>query len=136
MYQVLIEGQMIPLPPGVEKDEDIKRAITPFFPEVASALLTRKTEGDVTTITVVKKAGSKGLANLVACPGGKNPAIALYEKIEQLGPQPDIVELLALEDQISSALTEGEEQRRKITKAAGRLSDTVALPAPVLVMGF
>jgi hypothetical protein len=138
-YNVLIEGQTMTLPPGIEKDEDIRRALEPYFPEVKTALLNRKEEGDVVTVTIVKKAGSKGtgpLAKLSKCPGGKNPAIALYEEIDALGASADIVALLEYESRIDQALEEGEKQRNAIRTALSRLVDSVAQPAPVVVVGF
>lgn len=139
-YQVSIEGQTIQLPAGIgEKDEDVKRAMAPFFPEVANAMLQRKTEGETVTITVVKRAGSKGLAPLAklqAAPGGKNPAIALYEEIQALGPQADILGLLAMEPRIDTALRDGQHQRDQMNDAAKRLSAAVAQPAPVVPLGF
>lgn len=154
---VLIEGQTMTMPPGIEKDEDIRRALAPYFPEVSTALLTRKEDGEVVTVTIVKKAGSKGvdplskgvdpwskggthrdapLQKIVDCAGGMNPAIELYQKIDQLGPNADIVDLLEFEREIDQALEEGEKQRGLIVDAQQRLVAAVAQPAPVVVLGF
>jgi hypothetical protein len=65
-----------------------------------------------------------------------NPAIALYQKIDRLGPNADIVDLLAFESQIDRALAEGENQQKAISSAAERLGEAVAQPAPILVLGF
>jgi hypothetical protein len=139
IYNVLIEGQVMTLPPGIEKDEDIRRALAPYFPEVSTALLTRKEEGEVVTISIVKKAGSKGLdpvASLIACPGGKNPAVQVYEEIEALGPDADIISLLEFENRIDKALEDGEAQREAMNGACNRLSKSPAQPAPAVVLGF
>jgi len=150
---VLIEGQTLTLPPGIEKDEDIRRALAPYFPEVSTALLSRKEEGEVVTVTIVKKAGSKGcqrisgtdytdykkdspLARLVSCAGGMNPAAALYQKIEALGAEADIVDLLEFESEIGLALEAGEKQVGMIRDAQRRLDAAVAQAAPVVVEGF
>jgi hypothetical protein len=150
---VLIEGQTLTMPAGIEKDEDIRRALAPYFPEVSTALLTRKEEGEVVTISIVKKAGSKGidpwskggdqgqngrspLQKIVACPGGMNPAIALHQKIDQLGADVDIVDLLVFESEIDQALREGEKQRQAVVAAHERLLAAVAQPALVVVLGF
>lgn len=144
---VLIEGQTLTMPPGIEKDEDIRRALAPYFPEVSTALLSRKEEGEVTTVTIIKKAGSKGGGNgkahrdapqqkLIDCAGGMNPAIALYQRIDALGPDADIVDLLEFEREIDQALKQGEKQRQAITDARARLGCAVAQAAPVVVVGF
>lgn len=138
-YNIVIDGQTMTLPPGIEKDEDIRRALEPYFPEVKTALLQRKEEGDVVTVTIVKKAGSKGadpLGKLRKCAGGKNPTIELYEEIDLLGPEADIVDLLVYESRIDQALEKGEEQRNAMKSTASRLADSVPLPAPFVVVGF
>lgn len=146
MYVVSIEGQTIQLPPGVgEKDEDVKRAMTPFFPEVTTALLKRTTkgEGDAATVTIeiVKKAGSKGsaadsLANLAACTGGKNPAVVLYEQISAMGAETDLVRVLEMERFVDEALKVGTKQAEQMHWAQERLVDAQAQPAPFVVLGF
>ena len=86
-YNVLIEGQTIPVPEEIgASDEAVKRALTPFYPEVANAMVTRVVKEETTTITVVKRAGTKGagMQDLVDCAGGRNPAIALYEELQRL----------------------------------------------------
>jgi hypothetical protein len=143
IYNVLIEGQTLTMPVGIgEKDEDIKRAMAPYFPEIANALLTRKTEGEVTTITVVKRAGRKGVYSpiqaLEACAGGKNPVIALYEEVEARSQEitDDPLEFLAIEARIEKVLEEGTAQAKLISKARERLIDTQPQPAPGVVVGF
>lgn len=137
-YNVLIEGQTMTLPPGIEKDEDIRRALEPYFPEVKTALLNRKEEGDVVTVTIVKKAGSKGadpLAKLRKCAGGKNPAVALFEEIEAL-EDADITTLLEYESRINAALQEGEEQRNAMVAALKRLAAAAPQSARFVAVGF
>ena len=141
-YVVSIEGQNIQLPAGIgERDEDVKRAMAPFFPEVANAMLTRKTEGETTTITVVKRAGSKGLAGLAYldnCAGGVNPAVALYQDLQKAGElvDPDPAYLLELDARVDQALKDGEDQAKAVEYAANRLARAVASPAPILIEGF
>ena len=61
-YIVKIEGQEVPVPEGVGglEDADLKRALTPMFPGAANSKIERAEKDGVTTITVVKLAGSKG----------------------------------------------------------------------------
>lgn len=61
LYNVSIEGQTIQLPEAIATDDaKVRQALAPYFPGAAESLITRKTEGETTTISVVKKAGSKG----------------------------------------------------------------------------
>jgi hypothetical protein len=139
-YMVVIEGQNIPVPDEIGANDDaVKRALTPFYPEVANAMITRTEANGLTTITVVKRAGSKGsgLDDLMACPGGKNPAIALYEEIEELrGGYVGPYELLSLDTRIEQALEVGQAQAEGIAYAGKRLNAAAPQPAPVLVWGF
>lgn len=64
MAKVLVEGNEIDLPDDICKaDESLKNALLPFYPAVSNASIKRKTEGGVLTITVTKKAGSKGITD-------------------------------------------------------------------------
>lgn len=67
-YQITIEGQTIPVPPEIgSSDAAVKAALAPYFPDAANAMITRSEKGDVVTVNVVKKAGSKGLSPLPPC---------------------------------------------------------------------
>lgn len=141
-YIVSVEGQSIPVPEEIgTSDESVKRALAPFYPEVSNALITRVVKDDVTTINVVKKAGSKGLtplAILAACPGGQNPAVALYEEIRQAeadGPL-DPYTMLELDARIEQALEVGEKQGEQVKAALRRLRSSRAQPAGAVVLGF
>jgi hypothetical protein len=138
-YIVTIEGQNIPIPEDIGKDDSkVKKALAPYYPEVANALITRVEKDETTTITVVKRAGSKGaesLDYLIACQGGKNPAIECYELIQASG---DVSPLKALEmgEQIETALMQGQEQQSAVRHAADRLIKSSAQCAPGLILGF
>jgi hypothetical protein len=140
-YIVSIEGQSIPLPEEIGSSDDaVKRALAPYYPEAANAMLTRVTQGDTTTITVIKKAGTKGrgLAALIACPGGKNPAMTLYEEINALDElaRMDPLTLLEMDARIEEAITAGGQQAEAVAFAAKRLIRSAAQPAPVIILGF
>jgi hypothetical protein len=139
-YVVKIEGQEIPVPDEIGgNDEAVKRALTPYYPEVANAMITRVEKDGVTTITVVKRAGTKGadpLEHLLACEGGKNPAIALCEEIEADDQARDPLYLVDLDARIEAAIEAGEQQARMVDRALERLKKTSAIPAPDVVMGF
>ena len=140
-YVIKIEGQEIPVPEEIGTNDDaVKKALAPFFPDAANALITRTKKDDVTTINVVKKAGSKGAAldYLIGCVGGKNPAIEMVETIEKmdLDALVDVEQLLALDKQIAEAVKEGERQNGLMANALKRLEKSRAIPAPAIPMGF
>jgi hypothetical protein len=140
-YTVVIEGQKIPLPDEIGSDDvKVRQALAPYFPDAANAMITRTDKSGEVTINVVKKAGTKGLQAgveyLQACPGGKNPAVALYEEFkghtELMYPE----ELLVLDKRIAEALDEGTRQNQAIGQAIKRLIRARPQPAPEVVQGF
>ena len=139
-YNVLVEGQTIPVPDEIgASDEAVKRALAPFYPEVANALITRVEKDGVVTINVVKRAGSKGnLDQLLACPAGQNPAIALYEEFQRADPfaEADPYQLLELDTRIAEAVKEGERQGQAVDHALKRLIKSAPRRANHLVQGF
>lgn len=140
IYNIVCEGQTISVPEEIGKfDDKVKQALAPFYPEVANALITRAEKDGVVTVSVVKKAGSKGTGaqSLIDCQGGKNPAIALYEEIQDLrGQHVGPYELITLDARLADAIEEGQEQANQVAYAAKRLTAARATPASVLVVGF
>ncbi len=142
-YQIVIEGQTIPVPEEIgASDEAVKRALAPFYPDVANALVTRVTKDELTTITVVKRAGTKGarspLQHLIDCKGGKNDAIALYEEIQAMETDEinDPMKMLEIDGRIEQAIESGKQQAESVVYAAQRLAKAIPQPAPVIVVGF
>jgi len=153
-YVVMIEGQSIPVPEEVGADDKLVRAaLAPFFPDVANALITRKTEGETVTVNVVKKAGSKGAGDphpqpfsreekgegfveaLREAQPGQNPAVALYMEVMSLGNL-DPVELLRMEGRIQKALESGLAQGEQMQAALALLRKAQAQPAGIVPVGF
>ena len=126
-YTVKIEGQTIPLPEEIAKDDDsVKRALAPY---------------DTVEITVVKRAGTKGLLplqHLVTYPEGRNPAIELNEQIVRRAADGELtpLELLELEPLINNAIQDGKAQAEAVMDALKRLNRSAAQPAPVVITGF
>jgi hypothetical protein len=142
-YVAKIEGQEIPLPPEIgETDDAVRKALAPYYPEVTNALITRVVTDDLVTLTIVKKAGSKGAAGLDAlraCQGGQNPAVALYEEILHLDMghnRLDPVTLLELDRRIGEAIIAGEEQAGAVKAARARLAAAVPQPSRSVPLGF
>ena len=141
-YTVKIEGQTIPLPEEIAKDDEgVKRALAPYYPEAANAMITRVTKDDTVEITVVKRAGTKGLLplqHLVDCPEGRNSAIELNERIVRRAADGELtpLELLELEPLIDSAIEDGKAQAEAVADALKRLTRSAAQPAPVVITGF
>lgn len=55
------DGQEFELDDEIAKDDEtLKRALTPVYPDAANATFQRSEKNGVMTITVVKRAGTKG----------------------------------------------------------------------------
>ncbi|RJX17506.1 MAG: hypothetical protein C4575_12750 [Desulforudis sp.] len=149
-YNILIEGQTIPVSEDIgANDATVKAALTPFYPDAANAMITRVEKDDVVTINVVKRAGTKGLAPAPAqiaghpgplayldtCPSHKNPAIEMYEQI-YTSPAFSPEELLILDARLQAAIEEGVAQGRMLEAALTRLNDARPQPAPAVIIGF
>ncbi len=141
-YILSIEGQEIPLPPELAQDDDkLRRVLTSIIPGAAHAQINRTVKENITTITVVKRAGSKGCSSprvcLIQCSGGKNPVIALFEHLQtrDLSLLP-AEQILILDQTIQQTLEAGQTQRAAIQAAQKRLQIASSQSAPGLVFGF
>ncbi len=138
-YVVFIEGQKIPIPPEMgESDEAVKNAMRPIFPEVANAQFTRTEKDGVTTITVIKKAGSKGgWQDLISATEGRNPIIALQAKLADTNPSSmTMEELIEADEQINTTLEAGDSQKDMVGYALHRLKKAKAAALSVTPVGF
>ncbi|MEA3350951.1 MAG: hypothetical protein U9Q82_10045, partial [Chloroflexota bacterium] len=87
--KVLVNGQKLQLPTEItDDDETLRKALSQFYPAAETADIKRtKTQG-VETITVVKKAGTKGnaqgqiIAALTAAPEHFNPILAFHDGMQ------------------------------------------------------
>jgi len=139
-YNIFIEGQTIPVPPEIgESDDKVKQALAPFYPDAANAMITRTEKEDVITVTVIKKAGTKGSSPLQAlegCAGGQNPVLAIYGEIQRHNEALDPETLLALSERIAKALEAGESDLERQGSSLERMRTIHSIPAPAVVLGF
>lgn len=153
-YNILIEGQTIPVPEDIgANDSTVKAALAPFYPDAANAMITRVEKDGVVTINVIKRAGSKGLfppvgahlcvrpvsgplAYLDACASHKNPAIEMYEQFIAGGAPLSPEELLAIDARLQAAIEEGQAQGKMLESALDRLQSSRPQSSPVIVVGF
>lgn len=140
-YVVQHEGQEIPISESIGQDVDkLRRALTSVIPGIAEAKINSSVEGELTTYTIVKTAGTKGsdiIDSLVKCAGGINPLIACYEAIEMvdlatLSPADSVL----LEQRIDKAAKEGDSQMAGMKRAFERLSAASPQPSALVILGF
>ena len=141
-YSVFHEGQTIPVPAEIGIDEQkLRRALSSIIPGIAEAKITATVKDDLTTFTIIKTAGTKGVVSpldtLIACEGGLNPAVAYYQTIGQL----DLTALSAeaatrMDAEIEQALTQGKKHHEQIEKSLNRLAASRPVAAPRVILGF
>ena len=68
------EGQDVSLPADIAASDDlIRKALSPFYPDVATAQIRRESHGGVDSITVIKRAGPKGAEAWITINGFQVP---------------------------------------------------------------
>lgn len=142
-YLISIEGQMIEMPEEVAgNDEQLKSALTPFFPGAANAKINRGEEKDGTvTIQVIKQAGTKGyllpVDFLEKAPEGVNTVVQLHRELATAGilsQSPE--ELLKLDGKINKAMEAGRKEDHSIAQTLDSLAEAPADPAADTIEGF
>ena len=125
-HAVEIDGQIVPVDSRTAAtDESIRQALRGFYPEIANATITRRTEGTRELISIVKRAGPKGasdegadvrrvLARLRAIPTTENPAIQLARELDEA---PDAHESPETRRRIEDAVITCEQEARATARA-------------------
>jgi hypothetical protein len=99
-------------------DQRLREALTPFYPELANAEITRSEQEGKLIVTMVKRAGTKGsgfadvLAVLRDSPEEFNPALVLQHKMSQMEKEGklDLRKILRMQPEIRFAVNEGMKQ--------------------------
>lgn len=140
-YILMLEGQEIPLTDEVgATDETIRACIAPFYPEAATAEITREEVDGITRIRMVKRAGTKGncypLHHLKASEPSLNPALALSWQLKYLEIQKGIglEELLGFQPEISSAIALGERWGIEVKASLAHLIKCSPIPSAIPII--
>jgi hypothetical protein len=162
MAQIILsgDGMTIELEDEIARnDELLKRALSPHYPDLANALISREQKEGLLKVTVSKRAGPKGafqdagsttqshnevIATLEEAPDYLNPALALAWQLSSkgafgsptLGSNLPLGEQLALQSQISEAILEGEVEVAFVQKSLELLKLAPTMPSLVLAKGF
>ena len=143
MVNIQIDGQVFPMIDEVaDSDELLKAALVPFVPWIANARIERKIENGTTTISVIKRADTKGsfqgavFAALQASPEQRNPAVALWQAMEGQMDLNDPGVILALEPRITQALVAGDTEVKAVQQALAHLITSAPVDANRTPLGF
>lgn len=139
-YQITYEGQTIPVPAEIAADEQkLRRGLSSIIPGIAEAKIETTEKDGVTTISIVKTAGTKGnaLQHLIGCQGGVNPTILCYESLQGIDfAAMTAEEIIEVDQRIDAAIEEGKEQRSNVVQAFRRLANSAVIPSPFVPLGF
>jgi hypothetical protein len=134
-------GQETQLADEIAKSDDLlKQALAIVMPGASNIDIKREEKDGVLTVTVVKKAGTKGnyLEVLKAAPDEINPAIVLAHEFQARETAGDISwdELLTRGSEIDQAVAAGEGEAAVILKFLWRMKGFPAVASSVVPEGF
>lgn len=162
MAQIILsgDGMTIDIEDEIAKsDELLKRALSPHYPDLANAFISREEKDGSLKVTVSKRAGPKGsyqagnpastnpvVLGLDEAPDYLNPALALawhlYFQNSSSSPITEgeegltLEKQLALQGEISDAILEGESEASQVQKAIDLLKTAPHEPSHRLPKGF
>lgn len=141
MALVKLEGREITIEDEIAKDDDLLRAaLQPSWPDAKTATFTRKKDGDNLTVTVAKKAGTKGslIDRLLAAPDGINPAVAMSARIRELQASGKLTSetITKLLPEIEAAAEQGERDLEATKHVTRDLGEAPAIAHTLIPAGF
>jgi hypothetical protein len=144
IVKLAADGQELQLDDSIAGDDTrLKQALSPFYPEIATASVRRETNGaGQMVVSLVKQAGTKGLvgegadtdplpdilAHLEALPARVNPALEMAWQIQfrQATGTLTVEDVLALQPKIEAAGKAGFEEEQHISSASRLLMTETA----------
>jgi hypothetical protein len=160
MAQIILSGDglTIEIEDEIARSDDLlKRALSPHYPDLANALISREEKEGILKVTVSRRAGPKGslqtgkvespnpvVLALEEAPDYLNPALALAWQLyfqATSGNNPDVKglpleEQLALQAVITEAILKGEVEASEVQKTVDRLRTAPNVPSRRLPEGF
>ena len=154
MYMLHVQetDQKFPIPVEIGADDNsIKRALAGVVPYIDGAKLERSEENGVVTIKVTKSHAPKGAGDpgsffsplieslIESKDDGRNPVISLFLEVEKMKRRLHKLEpheILELDRKISVTLEAGEDLQQRFRQTLVYLSNSPALPAKFVPVGF
>lgn len=133
------------IPDYIASDDQLLRdLLSPTMPDLASATFERKTVGDLLTVVVSKKAGTKGyrematiIEQFAAAAPYENPAYRIACEIAAMQERGAAwAEVKAISKQIDTALSAGRNEDNAISKAVAVLEESEAVALQTVPVGF
>ncbi len=164
-HVVVIDNQEIPLDAETAaSDHEIRQALKWCYPEIANATINRRTEGEREIITVIKRAGTKGVADcrgtarerrgegsavagrtlskvvaaLISAPEEINRAVLVASELQTKIATGDLTlgELTLKRAEVQDALDAGEAEETRVEQARVKLLSAPAQSSCFVPAGF
>ncbi|MFN6474028.1 MAG: hypothetical protein RMY36_030735 [Nostoc sp. SerVER01] len=144
MAIIKIDGQDITIDDAIaQNDEDLKKVIVPFYPQLANAEIKRETTAQGLVVRMIKQAGLKGsdavIESLKNAPSEFNPAIDLAWRCKQVfftNSQVELKDVIDLQPQIESALSAGNKENNEIRHSLYFLTHCPSEASNTPIAGF
>ena len=138
------DGQSLTLDDAIARDDKLlKRALTPYYPELANAAFERNESTGELVVKVIKQPGTKGapsavLNTLLSAPETINPAVVCYHRLAEMESRGELGTraLLLLQGEISSSVEAGEAQIKEVGQALKSLCSAEPIAATFTPLGF
>ncbi len=125
-------------------DQRLREALTPFYPEMANAEITRSEQDGRLIVTMAKRAGTKGfsrsdvltvLRNAVET---VNPAVLMQDELRRMEERGelDVRKLMRLQPEIRRAMNDGQRQIEEVKASLKLLGEGRSVAAKSIPVGF
>ncbi|MEH2067907.1 MAG: hypothetical protein V7K47_07025 [Nostoc sp.] len=144
MAIIKVDGQDIRIDDAIaQNDQDLKKVIVPFYPQLANAEIKRETTAEgLLIVRMIKQAGFKGNAvfeSLKNAPSQFNPAIDLAWRCKQVfftNSPVELKDVIDLQPQIESALSCGNKENNEICRSLDFLTHCPGEASNTPIAGF
>jgi hypothetical protein len=144
MALVKIEGREISLDDTIAGNDDLlKQALLPHLAEVANATISREQKDGQMVVTLVKRAGPKGMHSVLAAlyqvPEEVNPVFGLAWMIQwnEARHTMEFTHLMDLQPAIESAIKCGEGEEQHTSRALTHLKAATPIASrQLMIVGF
>lgn len=145
VVKISTDGTEFEIPDDIASDDQhLLEALVPFYAELANAEISRLEESGKLTVTLTKRAGTKGagisdvLLALVAAPEEINPALIMQHKLMRIEEQGQLGlrRILRLQPEIRRAIDEGMKQIREQSASLKLLKEGKPVAGSSIPPGF
>ena len=145
LIKISTDGTEFELKDDVARDDQrLREALTPFYPEMANAEITRSEQDGRLIVTMAKRAGTKGfsradvLTMLRNAMETVNPAVLMQDKLRRMEERGELNVriLMRLQPEIRRAMNDGQKQIEEVKASLKLLGEGKSVAARSVPAGF